>query len=228
VVISLKRLFLLFFLVLFITGCGASTPVATPLAIRIIYTAATQPWLADLERCAGRNVVDARLAATDGMDIQSSDLAMRIGTPDASTFPTYQIGTEAIQVIANPNNPVKKLDLAQVRSIFTGRIQNWQELGGPDSKIEVWVFAAGEDVEQLFEQAALNGSPVTSQARLAVSPAEMAAAVANDANAVGVLTKSWKADGVTNLLTVVEEPVLVLTPAEPQGAVLTLINCLQK
>ncbi len=94
--------------------------------------------------------------------------------------------------------------------------------------MEVWVFAAGEDVEQLFEQIGLGGSPVTSLAGLAVSPDEMVSAIAKDANAVGILTESWKAEGVSTLLTVATEPVLIFTPAQPQGTSLQIIECLQK
>ena len=153
---------------------------------------------------------------------------MRIGQPPKSTFPTYQIGTDVIKVIGNSQNPMKSLTLVQVRDIFTGRVQNWKDIQGPDQSINVWVYASGEDVEQLFEQKALSASPVTTLARLAVSPEDMAAAVAKDANAIGLLAESWKAAGVTNLYTVSTEPVLVYTPSQPQGDVLDLIRCLQK
>ncbi len=210
------------------SACGPATPAVTPLAIRISYTAASKPWLEKAYACASPNLLDAQIQSADALDPSLENMTMRIGEPTKTTFPTYQIGSDAVEVIGNPQNPLKQLTAAQARDLFTGRIQNWKDLQGEAAPVEVWVYAAGEDIQQLFEQTVLQGSPVTSLARMAVSPAEMAAAVAKDANAVGLLTQAWKAEGVTNLLTVSTEPVLVSTPSKPQGAILDLIHCLQK
>lgn len=40
-------------------------------------------------------------------------------------------------VVVNPQNPVDRLTLQQVSAIFTRRITNWKEVGGPDLPIEV-------------------------------------------------------------------------------------------
>jgi len=211
-----------------LSACGPAAPTVTPVAIRIEYTATARPWLIKAYTCAGSSVIDAQISSADSLGVSQGDMTMRIGEAIKTTLPTYKIGSDSIEVVGNPKNPVQQLDLQQVRDLFTGRIQNWKDLGGADASVEVWVFAAGEDVEQLFEQKGLGGSPVTSLARLAVSPAEMVAAVAQDTNAVGILTQAWKAEGIRNLSTVSTEPVLITVPAPPKGAVLELIHCLQK
>jgi phosphate transport system substrate-binding protein len=45
------------------------------------------------------------------------------------------IARDAIAVIVNPNNPVKKLTLEQISDIYQGDINNWQEVGGEDRPI---------------------------------------------------------------------------------------------
>lgn len=45
------------------------------------------------------------------------------------------IGREAFVFIVNKNNPVNGLTTQQIRDIYTKRITNWRELGGPDRKI---------------------------------------------------------------------------------------------
>ncbi len=45
------------------------------------------------------------------------------------------IARDAIAVIVNPNNPVQKLTMEQVSSIFRGEVNNWKELGGEDRPI---------------------------------------------------------------------------------------------
>ncbi len=45
------------------------------------------------------------------------------------------VAKDAIAVIVNPNNPIKRLTLNQVRNIYSGAISNWSELGGEDRPI---------------------------------------------------------------------------------------------
>lgn len=46
-----------------------------------------------------------------------------------------QIARDAIAVIVNPHNPVDRLTLQQISDIYSGKIKNWQELGGEDRPI---------------------------------------------------------------------------------------------
>ena len=158
---------------------------------------------------------------------QAFDLTIRIGQPDNLASPAYQIGEEDILVIVNPQNPVKVLTVEQMRGLFTGQTSNWQGVGGSNATVQVWVYSPGEDIQQIFDTAALGGSRISSNARLATSPDEMAKAIAADVNAVGILTRHWKGSNVTDAFTAVTAPVLALTKAEPQGTVQDLIACLQ-
>lgn len=192
------------------------------------YTAATTPWLSDLYACAGNNIVKTELRAVDFLDLEAADLIMRVGQPADLPLPAYQIDTEDILVIVNPKNPIKKLTLEQVRGLFSGQIMNWKDIDGPNAPVQVWVYASGEDVQQIFNQTALGGSPVTSFARLATGPDEMAQAVADDVNAIGILTKHWKADNVSDVFTVASVPVLAITPSESQMELNNNLACMQK
>jgi hypothetical protein len=210
------------------SGCAPATPAVTPLAIRMEYSAATEPYLQTIHACSGGTIIDARPASMDHFSANNTDLTMRIGEATDSTASSFQISADSIQVIVSASNPRQELSLVQVRDLFSGRILSWKDLQGSDKPVEVWVYSSGEDVEQLFEQTALQSTPISSLAHLAVSPEQMAAAVAQDANSIGILTKSWKADGIKSVYTVADEPVLLYTASEPQGAIQEIINCLQK
>jgi len=45
------------------------------------------------------------------------------------------IARDAIAVIVNPQNPVRQLTLQQISDIYSGRINNWKEVGGEDRPI---------------------------------------------------------------------------------------------
>lgn len=47
----------------------------------------------------------------------------------------FVIARDAIAVIVNPNNPVDKLTLQQISDIYSGKINNWSEVGGEDRPI---------------------------------------------------------------------------------------------
>ncbi len=221
-------LLLLAFAFSFVTSCSPATPASTPQAIIVQYTVATTPWLADLYTCAGNNTLIAEPRSADFLDLQAAELAIRIGQPSDLDEAAYQIGNEEILVIVNARNPLHKLTFDQVHGLFGGQITNWKDLGGSNAAVQVWVFSSGEDVQQIFDQTVLSDSPVTSTARLATTPDEMAQAVAEDVNAVGILTGHWKAEGVSNVYTVTTVPVLVITSPNSSTAVNDIVVCMQK
>lgn len=47
----------------------------------------------------------------------------------------HVIARDAIAVIVNPENPVSQLTLQQISDIYSGKISNWQEVGGQDRPI---------------------------------------------------------------------------------------------
>jgi hypothetical protein len=225
----MKKHFTFFLACLFLfSACTSASPASTTEPITVQYTAAAQPWLADLAGCAGNNVMTTELRSADTLDINHTDVTIRIGEPSNLAAPTYQIGTDDILVIANRQNPIHRLTIEQVRGLFTGQIQNWKDIQGADAPVRVWVFASGEDVQQIFEQTSLGGTPVTSTARLATGPDEMAQAIANDINAIGVFTSHGNTGNVSVLFTGATVPVLATTSSEPQGALPQILACLQK
>jgi phosphate transport system substrate-binding protein len=75
--------------------------------------------------------------------------------PDVLGVP---IGAEGIVIYVNEANPVNELTVAQVRSIYTGEIVNWKQLGGPDQRILLYGGESTSGVEQYFLDAVLRGS----------------------------------------------------------------------
>ncbi len=47
----------------------------------------------------------------------------------------HQVAIDALAIIVNPDNPVSQLTIDQLAEIFTGRITNWQDVGGNDAPI---------------------------------------------------------------------------------------------
>lgn len=47
------------------------------------------------------------------------------------------VGWDALTVITHKSNPVDNLTTKQVQDIFSGKVTNWKEVGGPDQAIKV-------------------------------------------------------------------------------------------
>ena len=225
---NLKRLFLIYFVA--VAGMTACTPVLTPtpvVPIKIQYTFATQPWLSDIQDCAGDGILDAEKRAVDFQDIALADLLLRVG--DSGTMgEAFQIGTEEIVVIAHPGNPVNSLTANQVQRIFSGLARNWSDVGGDDLSIQVWVFAAGEDIQRIFLASGLSGTPITTFALQAASPEMMLEAIAADQSSIGLITGSGLTGGVRSLYSLKGIPVFALTAEEAPETVSEIIACLQE
>ena len=47
----------------------------------------------------------------------------------------FVVSRDAIAVIVNPENPIRQLTLQQISDIYSGKINNWSEIGGDDRPI---------------------------------------------------------------------------------------------
>jgi hypothetical protein len=182
--------------------------------VTVYSTSAAQPWLAELYDCAGSLAVLSRVD-----DPALAEIRLRVGEPELLDSFAYQIDTEEILVVTHRQSPVQNLTLAEARAWFAGQ-------GNPS--VQVWVYASGEDVQDVFDQVVMAGRGVTPSARLAVDPQQMSDTLVRDANALGILPRHWKAGDVREVYRAATVPVLALTNSEPQGRIRELIGCLQK
>ena len=198
---------------LLLFSCSSPTPAVTPQLITVYSTAAAQPWLPELYECAGTATAISRVD-----DPSAADIVLRVGEPSFLNSPAFQIDTEEILIVTHRQNPVQNLTLEGARELFA-------EQGDPS--VQVWVYASGEDVQEVFAQVVMAGRNVSPSARLAVNPQQMSDTLVNEANTVGILPRHWKAGDVREVFSVATVPVLAITEAEPQGVIMKLLACLQ-
>lgn len=77
--------------------------------------------------------IEAVSVGTAQIGTSSRDLKDEEKDLDLTDIP---IAHDGIAVIVNKDNPIKALTTAQLRGIFTGKITNWKQVGGPDLPIE--------------------------------------------------------------------------------------------
>lgn len=210
-----KSLFLA--VVLLLSACAspvASPETATPQVVSVYASAATQPWLPDLYGCAEQAAVVVRLAVSPA----EAEIRLRVGEPENLSSPAYQIGSEELLVVTHRESPVQNLTEEQARALFA------QGQAG----VQVWVYASGEDVQEVFERQLMNGSGISSLARLAANPQQMADTLNVEKDAVGVLPRHWKVGPARDVFVLPGVPVLALTNDAPNEIVQALLACVQK
>jgi phosphate transport system substrate-binding protein len=107
----------------------------------------------------------------------------------------YVIGTYSIGVVVNAGNGVANLTKDQVRDIFTGVIQNWKEVGGPDAAIHLYIRDPISGTHLGFRELAMENKPYGANMKPFTSYDSIAQAVGNDTAGIGycsleLLTKS--------------------------------------
>ena len=65
------------------------------------------------------------------------------------------IAYDALAVVVHPSNPVSKLTREQLEAIFTGKIRNWKEVGGPDMKIVAYSRETSSGTYEFFKESVL-------------------------------------------------------------------------
>lgn len=189
------------------------------------------------------------------VDIANASRAMKdeeIAEAQANGIEPVEIpvAIDALAVIVNPANPVSELTLQQLSDIFTGRITNWQAVGGNDAPIVLLsretnsgthvyfleeVVRLGEDSDDIFAPQTLlmpSSVGITSELRRNpnaigydglgyITEEEKVIAVAKDADSPYVLpTVETGTDGSYPL----SRYLFMYTAGEPEGVIADYIE----
>ncbi|MDF1696389.1 MAG: putative porin [Saprospiraceae bacterium] len=100
------------------------------------------------------------------------------------------IGWDAIAVITHSDNPVKNLSQDQLKAIFTSKITNWKELGGPDLKINPYVVNKESATRNVFRSRVL-GEEDYQGCTIVAPDKKIAATVEQDPGGIGQLSFSF-------------------------------------
>jgi len=100
----------------------------------------------------------------------------------------------------NAANTVGNLTKDQVRDIFTGTIQNWKDVGGPDAAIKLCVRDPISGAHLGFKEVAMENKSYPENLRAYTNHTAIVQAVAADPNAIGyVSVETVGAQGVKSI-----------------------------
>lgn len=97
----------------------------------------------------------------------------------------HTVAMDGLAVVVNPGNPVKELSSAQLRDIYTGKVTNWKDVGGPKLKIIVVGRDTNSGTYETFETKVLNKMEVVASAEIVGASGGVIQRVASTRGAIG-------------------------------------------
>ncbi len=65
------------------------------------------------------------------------------------------VASDGIAIIVNPKNTITGLSIEQIQAIYTGKVTNWKELGGPDMNIVIISRDTSSGTYEVFYEIAM-------------------------------------------------------------------------
>ena len=92
---------------------------------------------------------------------------------------------DALEIYLHPQNPVKSLQITQLRAMFSGAITNWRQVGGEDRLVHLYIRSVRSGTRRYFAEHILRDSAYSSAAREVETNTEMARRIADDPGGIG-------------------------------------------
>lgn len=140
------------------TGAGSAAGGAA--RVTVVGSSTISPLMAEIAKDFEKGKPDVRVDVQAGgssrgiTDVRNGvaeiGMVSRALKPDESELGHTLIARDGVSVIVHRDNTVQGLAKAQLVEIYTGRITNWSQVGGPDLPITVVSKAEGRSTLEVF------------------------------------------------------------------------------
>lgn len=106
------------------------------------------------------------------------------------------IAYDAIAVIINPRNPVRKVSTDDLARVYAGEVTNWKELGGRDEEIVLVNRDEASGTREAFAKMVMKERPFTKRAVIQPGTGQVRSIVENTPGAIGYISLQYVNDRV--------------------------------
>jgi phosphate transport system substrate-binding protein len=97
----------------------------------------------------------------------------------------YKVALDGLSVYVHESNPLTEVTMEQLEQIFTGKIKNWKDVGGPSAPITLYSRENSSGTYEFFKENVLKGADFAASAQTMPGTAAVLQSVAKDKNAIG-------------------------------------------
>ncbi|NTW53536.1 MAG: phosphate ABC transporter substrate-binding protein [Chlorobaculum sp.] len=149
------------------------------------------------------------------------------------------VALDGMAMIVHPSNRVKALTKDQIREIYTGKITNWSQVGGPNAAIVIIQRESNSGTQGSFKDLVMNEEPIAQGAETQASNGAVKSRVATTPTAIGFVglgfvdrsVKVVAVDGIKPSVQTVKNgkygisrPLFMYTNGKPAGIVKQFID----
>lgn len=99
------------------------------------------------------------------------------------------VAYDGIAIVSHPSNEATSLTVEQIKGIFTGKITNWNEVGGKDAPIAVVSREDGSGTRDAFQElVGFKAEELEKSATIAEGNGSVKSTVASNENAIGYIS----------------------------------------
>jgi len=108
----------------------------------------------------------------------------------------FKFAIDGIAVVVNPENPLIRMNISEIMDIFSGKLNNWKELGWKDRETNVYTRDASSGTRKVFWKKALKKGEITKTANFVKSHGAMKSAISGDPYGIGFISVGYLDDTV--------------------------------
>ena len=132
--------------------------------------------------------------------IGNTGRALRESEVEKYGLKSFPFAIDGVAIVVNPGNTVGALSKDQLKKIFAGDITNWQQVGGGNAGINVYIREDGSGTREPFEDRALDGGTSAKKSNVLNSNGAMKTAIAQDKNAIGYVSLGHLDDKIQGIV----------------------------
>lgn len=144
---------------------------------------------------------------------------------DTSVYRTWVIGQDKVQVLTNLDVPVKSLSKKQLTAIFSGTVDNWSQVGGPNKPIAVVLGSRIPGVLSVFQKQVMGNAAFTKNTIMGTTAEDVKSLIIRNTGAIGLGTVA-QVDYLVNNPEIPEvgRPITLITRGAPSSSVEKMIK----
>ena len=151
----------------------------------------------------------------------------------------FAIAYDSIIPVVHPSNSISSVSLSQLKDIYTGKVTNFKEIGGPDLRIVICSRDTSSGTFETWESRVMMKARVSPAAQVMASNGAIVQTVANNRHAIGYIGIGYLGDSLKPLMVdgvqgtkettlngtyPISRPLFMFTNGWPKEEILNFVN----